>query len=356
MKVAALVSGGVDSTVSVHMLKEAGYDPHIFYIKIAMEDEPGFIDCPSDEDIEIATYVANKYGCKFDVVDLQKEYWDRVVSYTIDTVKKGLTPNPDVMCNRLIKFGSFEEKFGHEFDKIATGHYATTTENKGQLYLSTAKDKVKDQTYFLGRITNRQLSKVMFPIGHLPKKDVRRIAGEAKLPSETRKDSQGICFLGKINYSEFIRKYLGDRKGPILELETGKKLGEHLGFWFHTIGQRRGLGLSQGPWFVVKKDTRQNIIYVSKGYDPQAQYGDEVPLSDLHFISGNPFDNLKTGVPIKFKIRHTPEFTKGTLYSTENGDHLIKSSVPIAGIAPGQFGVIYDMDENICLGSGIIAD
>jgi len=143
MNIAALVSGGVDSSVTIPILKEMGYDPTIFYIKIAMEDEPGYMDCPSEEDIEITTWIAKKYGLKLEIVDLQKEYWNRVVSYTIDTVKKGLTPNPDVMCNRLIKFGSFEDKYGKDFDKISTGHYASVIENENGFFLGTARSKRK---------------------------------------------------------------------------------------------------------------------------------------------------------------------------------------------------------------------
>ena len=157
MKIAALVSGGVDSSVIVPLLKEQGYDPVIFYIRIGMEDEPGFMDCPSEEDIEITTFIAKKYRCKLEIADLHDEYWKRVVSYTLESVKKGLTPNPDVMCNRLIKFGSFEDKFGKDYDRIATGHYARIIEEGGKVYLGTAKDRRKDQTYFLGRITYAQL-------------------------------------------------------------------------------------------------------------------------------------------------------------------------------------------------------
>lgn len=253
MEIAALVSGGVDSSVVVHQLKEAGYDPTIFYIRIGMEDKDGYIDCPAEEDIEITSYIAKKYGCRFEIVSLHDEYWDRVVSYTIDSVKRGLTPNPDMMCNKYIKFGCFEEKWGKDFDKIATGHYATTTEIDGKVWLSTAKDPVKDQTDFLGQITRLQIQKLMFPIGHLMKSEVRAIAEQQKLPSAKRKDSQGICFLGKINYNDFIERYLGKRTGKIVELETGKVLGKHNGYWFHTIGQRKGLGLSGGPWFVIKR-------------------------------------------------------------------------------------------------------
>ena len=355
MKIAALVSGGVDSSVIVPLLKEQGYEPVIFYIQIGMENEPGFMDCPSEEDIEITTYIAKKYGCRMEIANLHEQYWKRVVSYTLDTVKKGLTPNPDVMCNRFIKFGSFEDTFGHEFDKIATGHYARVIEANGQYLLGTAKDRKKDQTYFLGRIRYDQLSKAMFPLADLEKKEVRQMAHELKLPSAQRPDSQGICFLGKINYNEFIRRYTGEREGEIIELETGKILGKHKGFWFHTIGQRKGLGLSQGPWFVVKKDIENNIIYVSNGYDPVAQYDDTIALSDFLFINPSSDTGFTTPQPVKFKIRHQPEFNDGTLEDRGDGNFLLRSDVKISGIAPGQFGVVYSRDGKICLGSGVIS-
>jgi len=354
MEIAALVSGGVDSSVTIPILKDQGYDPVIVYIKIAMENEPGFTDCPSEEDIEITTYIARKYGCRFEIIDLQKEYWDRVIDYTISTVKKGLTPNPDIMCNRLIKFGSFEDKFGKDFDRISTGHYADTLEKDGVSYLATAVDKNKDQTYFLGRITYPQLSKVMFPIGSMQKKDVRKMAEKLKLPSAHRPDSQGICFLGKINYNEFIRKYVGEQPGNIVELETGKLLGEHRGLWFHTIGQRKGLGLSQGPWFVVDKDMQENIVFVSNGYDPIAQYKDEISLSDFQFINEEADCDYSTKQKVSFKIRHQPEFNDGYLIQ-EQGSFKILSDQKISGVAPGQFGVIYNIEKSICLGSGIIS-
>ncbi|MFZ4399855.1 MAG: tRNA 2-thiouridine(34) synthase MnmA [Bacteroidales bacterium] len=353
MNIAALVSGGVDSSVCVYQLKEQGFDPTIFYIKIGMEDEHGYIDCPSEEDIQITTYIARKYGCKFEIVSLQQDYWEKVVDYTIQSVKRGLTPNPDMMCNKLIKFGTFEEKYGNAFDKIATGHYATTTIRNGITYLSTAKDKVKDQTYFLGQINYLQISKLMFPIGNLPKSEVRIIAKNERLPSADRKDSQGICFLGKINYNDFIRRYLGEKDGRIIELETGKIVGKHKGYWFHTIGQRKGLGLSGGPWFVIQKDIEQNIVYVSNGYDPETQYGKTINLGAFDFISENPWGDFKGLIDVNFKIRHTPEFTKGSLEKI--GDvYRIRSQEKIQGIAAGQFGVIYDEKEEICIGSGVI--
>ena len=354
MKIAALVSGGVDSSVVVPLLKEQGYDPHIFYIKIGMEGKEDLSDCPSEEDIEITTWIAKKYGCKFDIVDLQHEYFERVGRYTMDTVRKGLTPNPDVMCNRMIKFGAFEEKVGFEFDRIATGHYARQWQDtNGVCWLGTANDQLKDQTDFLGRINYHQLSKAMFPIGDLPKSEVRRIAAQLDLPSAQRHDSQGICFLGKINYNDYIREYLGEQEGDIIELETCKKLGRHKGFWFHTIGQRRGLGLGGGPWFVIKKDTKNNIIYVSKGFDPIAQYTNIVPLGDVQTM--NPIIHFSEGERVRFKIRHQPEFNQGTLHLTPSGLNII-SDEPISGVAAGQFGIIYHFTDPVVLGSGVIEE
>lgn len=354
MNIAALVSGGVDSSVVVHRLKEQGYDPTIFYIRIGMEDKDGYIDCPAEEDIEITSYIAKKYGCRFEIVSLHEEYWDNVVSYTIDNVKRGLTPNPDMMCNKLIKFGSFEKNWGHQFDKIATGHYARTREVDGQTYLATAVDAHKDQTYFLGQIDYMQLSKLMFPIGDLPKAQVRAIAAAQSLPSAMRKDSQGICFLGKINYNDFIERYLGKRPGHIVELETGKIVGTHNGYWFHTIGQRKGLGLSGGPWFVIQKNIEENIVYVSRGYNPESQYGNVINLGAFRFMSGNPLGDLSEPKEIAFKNRHTPEFSTGTLVRSVGDVYTIHSDQLIQGIAPGQFGVIYDSSRELCLGSGVI--
>ena len=350
MNVAALVSGGVDSSVVVHLLKEQGITPDIFYIRIGMEDEEGYISCPAEEDIELTQWIAKKYGCRFEEVDLHREYWDRVVSYTIDSVRRGLTPNPDVMCNRLIKFGAFDELRGHGYDRIATGHYATTDILGGTTFLATAKDPVKDQTDFLSQLEYRQIERLMFPIGHLMKSDVRAIAAQAALPSATRKDSQGICFLGKINYNDFIKRYLGEREGDIVELETGRVLGKHRGYWFHTIGQRKGLYLGGGPWFVVRKDLEDNVLYVSQGYDPEAQYGRSIPLAGFRWLSGlNP-----GGEDIMFKIRHTPEFHPGRLTVNADGSALIESADRIQGIAAGQYATVYDAAAHLVIASGMI--
>ena len=356
MNIAALVSGGVDSSVAVHLLKEQGYTPDIFYIRIGMEDEEGYIDCPAEEDIEITSYIARKYGCRFQEVNLHKEYWDNVVAYTIDSVRRGLTPNPDVMCNKLIKFGAFEQRCGHLYDRTATGHYATIDHVNGTPFLATAKDPVKDQTDFLSQLDSQQVAKLMFPIGHLMKSQVRDIAHEAHLPSADRKDSQGICFLGKINYNDFLRHYLGEREGKIVELETGRILGTHKGYWFHTIGQRKGLFLGGGPWFVVKKDIDENVLYVSQGYDPDAQYGNEINLLGFHYLSLPLWDEqLESGetLDVKFKIRHTPDFAQGHLSRTADGYRIV-SDIRVQGIAAGQYATIYDNDAHLVVASGMI--
>lgn len=359
MRVAALISGGVDSAVAVHRLVEQGHDVHLFYIRIGRDD--GTNDCSADEDIDFCRLIAARYGLPLDVVPLHDEYWEHVMRYAIDTVRQGLTPNPDMMCNLVIKFGFFEERWGHEFDITASGHYASTEiDAQGRKWLTTAVDPVKDQTDFLARITPKQLSHITFPIGELPKSRVREIARDQNLPNALRRDSQGICFLGKINYNDFIRRHLGERPGKIVELETGRVLGEHRGFWFHTIGQRKGLGLSGGPWYVVKKDVAENIIYVSGGYDTERQYGRRLHIAETRYLTADPWADSGTPTDerlrIAFKNRHTPEFIPATLNQVPGaeGELIIAADRKVQGIAPGQFAVLYDSACHRCLGSGII--
>ena len=382
-RIAVLLSGGVDSSVVLYELVRQGLQPDCFYIKIGPEEEEEW-DCSSEEDLEMATAVSRRYGCRLEVVDCHKEYWEKVTRYTMDKVRAGLTPNPDVMCNRLIKFGAFDEKCGHDYDLIATGHYATTEEGSlphplqkegsqvgenpplylegegGRLkWLCTSPDPVKDQTDFLAQIYDWQLRKALFPIGHMMKDEVRAIAEREHLVNAKRKDSQGICFLGKINYNDYIRRYLGEQPGDVVELETGKRIGRHRGLWFHTIGQRHGLGFGGGPWFVVKKDVEANILYVSHGYDPQTAYKEAFRVKDFHALT-LPLDQLvphnaqQPKVDITFKIRHTPEFHAATLEMTGFGEFTIHSQQPIHGVAPGQFCVVYDQQHHHCYGSGEI--
>ena len=347
-RIALLLSGGVDSSVVLHELCEKGVKPDCFYIKIGPEEDEEW-DCSSEEDMEMATAVASRYGCRLEVVDCHKEYWDQVTRYTMDKVRAGLTPNPDVMCNRLIKFGAFDEKAGHDYDLIATGHYAQTEIEDGKKWLVTAPDPVKDQTDFLAQIETWQLKKALFPIGHYMKEEVRAIAEREHLVNARRKDSQGICFLGKINYNDYIRRYLGDNPGEVLEWETGKLIGKHRGLWFHTIGQRHGLGFGGGPWYVVKKDVEKNVLYVSKGYEPLTAYKDTFQIHDFHFLTEKV--EMKE---VTFKIRHTPEFHPAVLEPTGNGAFTVHASHLIQGVAPGQFCVVYDRNHHRCYGSAEI--
>ena len=347
-RIAVLLSGGVDSSVVVYELVSQGLHPDCFYIKIGPEENEEW-DCSSEEDMEMATVVAKKYGCRLEVVDCHREYWDEVARYTIEKVRAGFTPNPDVMCNRLIKFGAFDTKVGHDYDLIATGHYAQTDIIDGKKWLVTSPDPVKDQTDFLAQIYDWQLRKALFPIGHYMKDEVRQIAEREHLINAKRKDSQGICFLGKINYNDYIRRFLGDNPGDVLELETGKKIGQHRGLWFHTIGQRHGLGFGGGPWFVVKKDIPANILYVSKGYEPSAAYKATFQIQDFHFLTGKV--EMRN---VTFKIRHTPEFHRATIEQIGEGQYVIHSDVAVHGVAPGQFCVVYDSDHYRCIGSAEI--
>ena len=382
-RIAVLLSGGVDSSVAVYELVRQGLHPDCFYIKIAPSGDDDEWDCSMEEDLEMAQAVARKYGCSLEVVDCNQEYWQQVTSYTMEKVRQGLTPNPDVMCNRLIKFGAFHQKRGHDYDLIATGHYAQTEEeesgewkeesgkwkedsgkwkeadeienrksvNRKLKWLCTAPDPVKDQTDFLAQIEQWQLEKAIFPIGHYMKDEVRRIAEREHLVSAHRRDSQGICFLGKIDYNDYLRRYLGEQKGDVVELETGRRIGTHQGHWFHTIGQRKGLGLGGGPWFVVKKDIGQNILYVSHGYDPQTAYSQHFLIRAFHSLNG-----VMPPTQVTIKIRHTPEWHAATLEPAEEpGAYVVHSSVPLHGVAPGQFCVVYDDRHHRCYGSAEIA-
>ena len=369
-RIAVLLSGGVDSSVVLYELARQGLHPDCFYIKIGPDDTDEW-DCSMEEDMEMATAVSRKYGCKLEVVDCHREYWDQVTAYTMNKVRAGLTPNPDVMCNRLIKFGAFHEKCGHDYDLIATGHYAQTeslplTPSKGRgdsetlvssnqpegkilKWLCTSPDPVKDQTDFLAQLYDWQLEKAIFPIGHYVKSQVREIAEREHLVNAKRKDSQGICFLGKINYTDYIKKYLGEKPGDVIELETGRRIGQHQGHWFYTIGQRKGLGFGGGPWFIVKKDVERNVLYVSHGYDPETAYQQDFPVHDFHSING-----VMPGEHITFKIRHTPEYHPATLEQLGDGRFMVHSAVRIHGVAPGQFCVVYDEQHHRCYGSAEI--
>ncbi len=348
MKIAVLTSGGVDSSVALRLLHEQGHDVTAFYLKIWLEDELQYLgNCPWEEDLEYVRQVCGK-TIPLKIIPMQREYWDQIVKYTIAEAKVGRTPNPDVLCNQFIKFGLFYGRIGKQFEKIATGHYAQIQEKKGRYWLKRSPDPVKDQTYFLGRLTQNQLARACFPIGHLKKTEVRALAKKYKLPNQNRPDSQGICFLGKFKYREFIAHHLGEKPGDFIDLEMGKRVGEHKGTWFYTIGQRNGLGLSGGPWFVVKKEMNKNRVYLAHGYNPAAVHQKEFKVEALHWIADPPPGNSK----LRVKIRHGEAFHDCTLiFKGKNGHVKLKKS--IHGVAPGQFAVFYR--GAYCLGSGVIS-
>lgn len=371
-KIALLLSGGVDSSVALHMLCQTREKPDCYYIHIGPDEDDSY-SCTSEEDIEMASAVAKKYDCKFDIIDLHKEYWDRVVKYTMDTIKRGFTPNPDVMCNTLIKFGAFYDKVGYKYDYIATGHYATRCGylkdgctlkdyDNEEWWICPAKDPIKDQVDFIANIDTKKVpvSKIIFPIGNLMKDEVRKIAEENHLINAKRKDSQGICFLGKINYNDYIEKYLGKKKGEIIDIDTCKCIGHHNGYWFHTIGQRKGLGLSGGPWFVVGKDINKNIVYVSKNQDRNAS--NNIIIGNINWLTCNLIDDYKKCINrdseiicnISFKIRHSPDVYYGKLMYIDDPEKLVILTDEPITVAPGQYCILYDDAYYHCYGCGEI--
>jgi tRNA-specific 2-thiouridylase len=348
MKVAVLLSGGVDSSVALCLLKEQGYELTAYYLKIWLEDELAFLgSCPWEEDLEYARGVCTKLDIPLKIVNMQQEYLNTVVEYTITELKAGRTPSPDIMCNRHIKFGEFFKKINKDFDKVASGHYAQIEEIDGNFYLKESPDKIKDQTYFLTYLNQSQLSKILFPIGQYTKSEVRQLAHKFGLPTENRKDSQGICFLGKIKYNDFIKYHLGELKGDIIEFETGKIQGKHKGYWFHTIGQRTGLGLSGGPWYVVKKDIVNNIIYISKNNQTE-----NIPHDKFISVNLNWIPKLPDGNQFELKLRHGAAKNSCHIEYLDNGNVKVRLAEPDQGISAGQFSIFYK--DGFCLGGGII--
>ena len=357
MKIAALVSGGVDSSVALRLLQQEGHDITAFYLKVWLEDELDFLGhCPWEEDLEFVRAVCDQAGVPLEVIALQHDYRERIVSYTIEEIRRGYTPNPDVMCNNRIKFGAFFEAIGNDFDRIATGHYARTApdpEGSGQVHLLRAPDPVKDQTYFLAHLYQDQVARALFPIGAYQKAEVRELARKFDLPNQARKDSQGLCFLGKISFADFIKYHLGSQTGDIVEYETGQKLGEHDGFWFHTIGQRKGLRLSGGPWYVVAKDTDANVVFISRNYFSREKARNAFSISRTSWISGRP-PETESARRLQVKVRHGEKLYDCALQKTGEDTYSVTLDERDQGIAPGQFAVFYDGER--CLGCGAIEE
>ncbi len=349
VKIAVLLSGGVDSSAALRLVKEAGHrDISAFYLKIWLEDELAYLgSCPWEEDLKYARAVTEQAGVPLNVVSLQTEYQERVVAAAVEELRAGRTPSPDIWCNQRIKFGLFCDKIDAGFDKIVSGHYAQVEDRGHVCWLKRSPDPVKDQTYFLCALHQEQLRRLWFPIGHLRKGDVRRLAGEWNLPNRDRKDSQGICFLGKIKYPEFVRHHLGERAGELVELETGKVLAEHRGFWFYTIGQRKGVGLAGGPWYVVKKDVAANRVYVSHSDHYVAHARKQFTVNSVNWIAGEP-----QRLQLQAKVRHGPRLADCQVRSLDGGRWEVTLAEADQGIASGQSTVFYDGE--ICLGGGVI--
>jgi tRNA (5-methylaminomethyl-2-thiouridylate)-methyltransferase len=348
MKIAVLLSGGVDSSVALNLLKKEGHDITAFYLKIWLQDEFTFLgECPWEDDLNYVRGVCKQLNIPFEILSLQNEYWENVVTYVIAEIKEGRTPNPDMFCNSLIKFGQFFDKIDNSFEKVATGHYANIAFYDEKYILKKSPDPIKDQTYFLAYLTQKQLSRALFPIGLYKKVEIRNLAHKFYLPNMDRRDSQGICFLGKIKFNDFVKHHIGEIKGDILEFETGKKLGIHNGYYFYTIGQRSGLGLSGGPWYVVKKDVNNNIIYISS-QNIAKRAKDNFISGNFNWISGS----TPEGSHFQVKIRHGASFFNCNLIFIEENKAEVKIDRPDQGIASGQFAVFYQGD--ICLGGGVI--
>lgn len=354
-KVIVGISGGVDSSVAAILLMKQGYEVEGLFMRnwdSSINNDylgnPNLNNsiCPQEQDYNDALAVCNKLGIKLHRIDFIKEYWDYVFTYFLDELKKGRTPNPDLMCNKYIKFDYFKkeaERLGAKY--IATGHYAKMKDG----YLCKAFDNNKDQTYFLAQLTKEQLENVLFPLGDIPKDEVRKIATEYDLVTATKKDSTGICFIGERHFKEFLTNYLPTQKGPIINIETNEVLGEHIGLMYYTIGQRKGLdvGGTKDRMFVVGKNLKENKLYVALKDDNPYLYSDSCIVEDVVFNC----ELRPNKCTAKFRYR-AQEYPVELEY-LENNEIIVKYE-NVKAITPGQACVFYQ-DEK-CIGSGIIKE
>ncbi|NLV92297.1 MAG: tRNA 2-thiouridine(34) synthase MnmA [Firmicutes bacterium] len=353
-KVVVGMSGGVDSSVAALLLKEQGYDVIGIFMK-NWDDTDEFGVCTADEDYYYVRRVCQTIGIPYYTVNFEDEYEEKVFQYFLDEYRAGRTPNPDVMCNREIKFGEFLQKaLQLGADYVATGHYARLEECKDGIRLLRGVDDNKDQTYFLYLLNQDQLSRAMFPIGHLPKRRVRELAQEAGLPTAARKDSTGVCFIGERNFKEFLSNYLPAQPGEIRTL-TGEVVGKHDGLMFYTLGQRKGLGIGGGfgvdnqPWFVVDKDLASNVLYVAQGNDHPALYSAGLLATNVHWIAGQAPDSV---FRCSAKFRHRQPDQEVTVHLQADGNCILVFDRPQRAITPGQAAVLYQGE--VCLGGGTI--
>ncbi|MCK0470942.1 tRNA 2-thiouridine(34) synthase MnmA [Halalkalibacter sp. APA_J-10(15)] len=343
------MSGGVDSSVTALLLKEQGYDVIGIFMKNWDDtDENGV--CTATEDYEDVIRVCNQIGIPYYAVNFEKEYWDKVFTYFLEEYKAGRTPNPDVMCNKEIKFKAF---LNHALtlgaDYVATGHYAQVEWRDGRAHLLRGRDENKDQTYFLNALSEKQLSKTMFPIGHLPKNDVRKIAVEANLATATKKDSTGICFIGERDFKEFLAQYLPAQPGEMQTVE-GEVKGTHDGLMYYTLGQRQGLGIGGAgePWFVIGKDIERNVLIVGQGFHHEGLYSEALDAIDLNWINEKPITEFRCTAKFRYRQKDEPV----TVTPNEDGTVLVTFDERQRAITPGQAVVFYDGD--VCLGGGTI--
>lgn len=352
-KVVIGMSGGVDSSVAAILLKKQGYD----VIGLFMRNWDSTINndylgnpntnnniCPQEEDYNDALKVCQKIGIPLERIDFVKEYWDYVFTYFLDELKKGRTPNPDVMCNKYIKFDMFEKKAWElGADYIATGHYARMID--GKLYRGV--DGNKDQSYFLSQVSKKQLEKVLFPVGDMEKPEVRKIAQEYDLITANKKDSTGICFIGERNFKYFLENYLPNNPGDIVDIDTKKVLGKHIGLMYYTIGQRRGLNIggTKERLFVVEKDLTKNILYVSEGDENKYLISYACLIKSVNLL-----DELPSKCTAKFRYRQGDNDVLPVIL--KDGSILVKYPEGVKAVTPGQACVFYDGEE--CLGGGII--
>lgn len=353
VRVVVGMSGGVDSSVTALLLKQQGFDVIGVFMK-NWDDTDEFGVCTAEEDAEDVRRVCDQIGIPYYTVNFEDEYRDKVFEYFLEEYRRGRTPNPDVMCNREIKFGEFLQK-ARELgaDVIATGHYARVEQQDGEYRLMRGVDNNKDQSYFLHALNQSQLARAMFPIGHLNKPDVRRIAEEAGLATAKKKDSTGVCFIGERNFKEFLSQYLPAKPGDMVDLVSGDIKGRHDGLMYYTLGQRQGLGIggsgSGEPWFVADKDLDQNILYVVQGDTHSSLYSVGLTATEVNWIAPQaPGDTLRCTA--KFRYRQPDQGV--TLIPVGGGTYRVDFDNPQKAITPGQAVVFYDGD--ICLGGGTI--
>lgn len=346
------MSGGVDSSVAALILKNQGYRViGLFMLNWEETGEDGA--CTADTDYSDVRRVCANLGIPYYSVNFAKQYQERVFAHFLSEYAAGRTPNPDVLCNREIKFGPFREyALSLGADYVATGHYCGIAHEKGRHYLLKAADSNKDQTYFLNQVQERQLENVLFPLADLPKSEVRKIAEQNGLATAAKKDSTGICFIGERNFRQFLRTYLPAQPGKIVTLD-GEEVGEHVGLMYYTIGQRKGLDLGgkhgeEGRWFVVRKDLKDNILYVSHG-DESPLYSRACTVSGLNWIGDIPQFPLECRA--KFRYRQPEQKVRVTL---NGATAFVEFDLPQRAVTEGQYAVFYD--ERRCLGGGVIEE